>query len=350
MIEIIAVTYDNAPVPRRMSARFDKTGGTIGRSDDNHFVLADPKHHVSRLQASVVSDGDRHQITNLSQANPTMLNGVELDCDKPVRLRVDDEIRIGTYTLRVQHVDATTPEAQPLRPARARASAGPGGSAAEQQATPVTSWATSGTGETPADAHALLQAFLSGAGIASVTLSSGATPELMYMIGEVLATAVDGTVDLLNMRALIKREANADVTMVVVRNNNPLKFLPDGAAVLTQMLRKRMPGFMAPAEAMRDAYDDLHAHQLGLLAGMRSRMQEQHRELDPARVEAMPDRPTRLDWLIPANRKARLWDRYHALHSALVIPIEGQIAAGPVFLAAYERASEQYKDEAANER
>ena len=30
------------------------------------------------------------------------------------------------------------------------------------------------------------------------------------------------------------------------------------------------PGFRAPAKAMRDAFDDLRAHQLGVMAGMRA--------------------------------------------------------------------------------
>ncbi|GAC1407148.1 MAG: hypothetical protein NVSMB6_04410 [Burkholderiaceae bacterium] len=352
MIEIVALTYDDAPLAPRVSACFGHVGGTIGRGDDNHLVLADPKHHVSRLQASVLSDGDWHQIINLSQANPTVLNGVELDCDKPCRLRVDDEIRIGTYRLRVQMINAAV-------------YASPGPSLAEMRLDPgafenelaagstgsVAVGAISPMADTvPADADALLQAFLSGAGIPSLTLSSGMTPELMYMLGGLLATAVDGTVNLLSMRSLVKREANADVTMVVVRNNNPLKFLPDGAAVLTQMLRKRMPGFLPPVEAMRDAYIDLHAHQLGLLSGLHARLNEQHSQLDPARIEAGNDTRARLDWLLPANRKARLWDRYRAIHSELATPTQAQITRDAAFLAAYERASEQHKDEAADER
>ena len=47
----------------------------LGRSDSNYLVLPDPKRYVSRLQASVKSDGARHTITNLSQANPILVNG-----------------------------------------------------------------------------------------------------------------------------------------------------------------------------------------------------------------------------------------------------------------------------------
>jgi predicted component of type VI protein secretion system len=33
-----------------------------------------------------------------------------------------------------------------------------------------------------------------------------------------------------------------------------------------------MPGFMTPAEAMEDAFQDLRAHQLGVVAGMKAAM------------------------------------------------------------------------------
>ena len=399
MIEIIVVSYSNEAPAQPLSAVFGHQGGSIGRSDDNHFVLPDPKHHVSRLQAMVLSDGDRHRITNLSHANPTILNGTELACDTPHPLQVGDEIQIGMYLLRTRaparpaaqtpqmnHIAAGAGIAIPVpamvarsRAPEAAASAMPvpgPAHAAPLAATPMASAdalvadpaprraaaATPATASisTPAlpdgtastDNHALLQAFLNGAGIASITLSSGLTPEFMETVGALLATAIDGTVDLIGMRASVKREVNADVTMVVVRNNNPLKFLPDGATVLTQMLRKRMPGFMGPVDAMHDAFDDLHAHQLGLLAGMQASMRDVHRQLDPAAIAADGTGSSRMERLFPVNRKAALWDRYCNLHQQLAAaPLSAaQILSGKAFLSAYEKASDDYLDEASNAR
>lgn len=399
MIEIIAVSYGNELTTTLLSARFDHRGGSIGRSEDNHFVLPDPKHHVSRLQAMVISDGDRHRITNLSHANPTIMNGTELACDVAHKLQVGDEIRIGTYLLRAQ-VPASTGDV-PSTPQMRRAdhedieprpqlalSQVPLVQSVTSQASLVqsslplpslppalaamarnaVSTLPRSTQEIPtADNHpdmavdanpadidhqALLQAFLKGAGIPSITLSSGLTPELMELVGSLLARAIDGTVDLMSMRALIKRELNADVTMVVVRNNNPLKFLPDGSSVLTQMLRKRMPGFMGPLDAMRDAFQDLHAHQLGVIAGMQATVLDVHRQLDPAIVEAEQGAPSYLDTVLPSGRKARLWERYCALHAqtGATVQTDLQTIAGAVFLNAYEHESEKFKDQVSDER
>lgn len=378
MIEIIVVSYSNEAPSQPLTALFGDRGGSIGRSDDSHFVLPDPKHHVSRLQAIVLSEGNRHRITNLSHANPTILNGSELPCDSPHPLQVGDEIQIGMYLLRTQLPARTSVSALYPAPVAVGGTAArhapcvalvaeepaPGTLEALPAAAPdtVVSSPSAGIGSgatakpaapTPgADNQALLHAFLHGAGIPSITLSSGLTPEFMETVGALLATAINGTVDLIAMRAGIKREVNADVTMVVVRNNNPLKFLPDGATVLTQMLRKRMPGFMGPVDAMHDAFDDLHAHQLGLVAGMQASMHELHRQLDPAAIENHSSAASRLERLFPANRKAALWDSYCSVHQQLAAAPQSasQILSGKAFLSAYEHASEQYQDGAGNAR
>ena len=402
MIEIIVVSYSNEAPAEPLSAVFDHQGGSIGRSDDNHFVLPDPKHHVSRMQAMVVSEGDRHRITNLSHANPTVLNGNELACDTPHPLAVGDEIQIGMYLLRARTPARVVSAEPPINPVavaaavaitadavlaasgiegRAIASARPiAGSTAtsacsavfmpsdrapepvlDRSMPPAPANAVNSVNSVNAvnavsaastDNHALLQAFLNGAGIPSITLSSGLTPEFMETIGTLLAAAIDGTIDLIGMRASVKREVNADVTMVVVRNNNPLKFLPDGAAVLTQMLRKRMPGFMGPVDAVHDAFDDLHAHQLGLMAGMHASMRELHQQLDPATVAGASAGPSRLERLFPASRKAALWDRYCSMHQQLAVAPQSaaQLLSDKAFLSAYEKASEAYQDEASNAR
>ena len=102
------------------------------------------------------------------------------------------------------------------------------------------------------ESEALRQAFLRGAGIAPDAIGS-MTPEMMELLGKLMSSAVQGTIDLLALRSLVKQEVKADVTMVVMRNNNPLKFFPDSQTVLTPMLRKKMPGFMEPLESIEDA-------------------------------------------------------------------------------------------------
>lgn len=197
---------------------------------------------------------------------------------------------------------------------------------------------------------ALTQAFLRGAGIPAETLPSALTPEQMELIGKLLAASLQGAIDQLALRSLVKQEAKADVTMVVVRNNNPLKFFPDSPTVITQMLRKKMPGFMEPLESIEDAGHALRGHQLGVVAGCRATMDSVIGRLAPARFEAAVAPGGMLDSLVPSRRPAALWHEYVRQYGALAGEVKDQFkgAFGPAFLDAYEHEVHRYDKEASH--
>ena len=88
----------------------------------------------------------------------------------------------------------------------------------------------------PQTAEALLQAFLEGAGVPRLAIKSGLTPALMQTIGEMLRESVRGLLDLLQARAMTKREVRADATIIVASDNNPLKFSPTLEATMSHLL------------------------------------------------------------------------------------------------------------------
>ena len=396
MIKLMAVSYNNQASLTPLSAVFGREGGTLGRSDENFFVLPDPKNLISRVQASVKSDGSHHTITNLSQASPILLNGKELEFDREYAFNAGDEMQIGLYILRAEpHLVAVDgnaaagqdwpevsfpptlqemrsvpkpvvaepepePEAEP-EPVAPAPRAIPNlaelhqkkSEASAQRVRQAESAAEDKKAEAPedmeqsAEQEALMQAFLKGAGIPSVSLNSGLTPEFMEMLGKVLATSIKGTFDLLATRASIKREVKADVTMVVVRNNNPLKFLSDSETVLIQMLRKKMPGFMGPSEAMQDAFADLHAHQSGMIAGMNGAISEVLKRFNPKVLEERIKSPTFIDSVVPLHRKAKMWDQYDSMFDEINKEAQKdyQKLFGKAFLKAYEKEIERSRSE-----
>jgi FHA domain-containing protein len=339
MIKIAVVSYNNeVPLPA-VSAVFGPERATIGRSDDNFLVLPDPKHYVSRSQAAVWSDGVTHMLVNLSQANPILINGQEIEPERDYELQIGDDIQIGLYLLRAEAQTGASDAPAPALPVTAAMPPVAATVITGQQSEPAA--ADGGT-----DSAALLQAFLNGAGIPSVAISSGLTVELMETLGKLLGSSIKGTMDLISLRALVKREVNAEVTVVVLRKNNPLKFFPDSQTVLIQMLRKKMPGFMGPDEALDDAYEDLHAHQLGVVAGMRAAMDAMLKRLHPGNFERKLPKPTLLDSLIPSRSKALLWDLYAEQFNGVSREAKDDFQSlfGKDFLNAYEKEIERYKD------
>jgi FHA domain-containing protein len=185
--------------------------------------------------------------------------------------------------------------------------------------------------------QALLRAFLQGAGISSIQ-SKSLTPEAMEAIGKLLREAVQGTLDLLRARGLTKSEMRADVTMIMATDNNPLKFSPTVEAALGHLLSsQQVHGFMSPLRAMKDAYDDLRAHQLGFLAGMRAAVEEVLSRFAPLEL-AKRLTESMLDDLLPMNRKAKLWDLFLERHAAISGEAREDFNAafGKAFRRAYE--------------
>jgi FHA domain-containing protein len=354
MIKIAVVSYNNETPTAPLAALFGAEAKTLGRSEDNFLVLPDATHNVSRAQAKVWSDAGKHCLINLSQANPIFINGQEIEAEREYAIQVDDQIQIGLYQMRVE-ADIATPE---LASTTVSPTAAITTSTAEQNVVSeapasvasVASAVSAASSATPesekaADAKELLQAFLNGAGLPALSLNAGLTPELMETLGKLVATSVQGTMDLISQRALVKREVNADVTLVVLRKNNPLKFFPDSQTVLTQMLRKKMPGFMAPDEAMEDSFLDLRAHQFAVVAGMKAAMEALLKKLQPSSFEKRLNPPSLLDQLNPARRKAAMWEHFSQLFDSLSLEAKDEFQSlfGKDFLIAYEKEIERVK-------
>ena len=191
----------------------------------------------------------------------------------------------------------------------------------------------------------LTQAFLRGAGLTTSSLPSGLTPEIMTTIGSLLRSATAGAIDMLAARAATKREVQATVTIISVQANNPLKFLPNADSALLQLLGKKMPGFMRADVAMKDAFEDLRAHEVGVIAGTRAALTEVLGKFDPAVLGDKLTKGSVLESLMPSARKAKLWDMY--LERYLQIRREAeddfQSIFGRAFVQAYELETARIK-------
>ncbi|NLZ41945.1 MAG: type VI secretion system-associated FHA domain protein TagH [Comamonadaceae bacterium] len=214
--------------------------------------------------------------------------------------------------------------------------------AARSAALPARAPAGAGAGAgmgaaTAADEASLRAALLEGLQAPELRLDE-LTPERMRLIGAMLRESARGAVELLAARAALKRELRARMTMIVARQNNPLKFSPDADVALQHLLGERTPGFMGPAAAMRDAFDDLRAHELGVMAGMRAALAGVLARFEPAQLEAKLGERSRLAQLIPAARKARLWELFQELFAQLQAEAQDDFDElfGQAFLEAYE--------------
>lgn len=226
-----------------------------------------------------------------------------------------------------------SPRAPRPSPVRAPASPGPGPAA-------VAPRASSRAGG--ADAAALWRAFCDGAGV-NLPLPPGEGEALMRHIGRILRAAVEGTLQLVSVRASTKHEMRARVTQIQASGNNPLKFSADAAAGLEQLLSPPQRGFMDGASAMDDVMLDLVGHSIGTVAGMRAAIEGMLARFDPAALESRLAEGSLFSNLLPASRKARLWELYLQHHKYIRNEAEEDFHTlfGKAFVAAYEQQVER---------
>lgn len=139
--------------------------------------------------------------------------------------------------------------------------------------------------------------------------------------------------------------------MIASQANNPLKFSPTVEVALAHLLGPGVRGFMPAEAAMKDAYDDLRAHQFGVMVGMRSALAHLIARFEPSALEQKIAAKSALDALFLANRKAKLWDQFVALYATIASEAEDDFHAlfGKAFVAAYETQMERLKQEGAQQ-
>lgn len=189
-------------------------------------------------------------------------------------------------------------------------------------------------------------AFCQGAGVQLPTPANAHEAALrLRQAGQVLRAAVDGTRELMAVRASTKYELRAAVTQIQARNNNPLKFAPDTGTGVSQLMQPASRGFLEGPAAMDDAMRDLIGHSIGSVAGMRAALEGLLDRFDPATLEQKLGAGSMLDTLVPLNRKARLWELYLQRFRGLREEAQENFHAlfGEAFVAAYEQQVERLR-------
>ena len=186
----------------------------------------------------------------------------------------------------------------------------------------------------------LYRAFIEGLGMelpGRVALDKA----FMNTLGQALRNYTQGTVDLISGRTVVKQAVRANLTVIAPERNNPLKFSPDGNTALIGMFGGRpLPGFMGPVEAIRNAYVDLRAHQIGVISGMQAALNHVLDRFSPVMLDdKMPPKGV-LENMFPVKHKARLWSEYGQYFYALREKASDHFQEffGEAFLEAYEKA------------
>lgn len=153
------------------------------------------------------------------------------------------------------------------------------------------------------------QAFMEGIGAAG-RFTVEHPDELMREAGALLKGMVRGLMLTMMARAQFKNELRLGATTIRPAENNPFKFLVDPDDLLERLLFRPGRGFLRGEEAVREAFDDLGAHEMAMTAGLQAALRALLGRFEPGELERRLTARSRLDQILPMARKSRYWDLF----------------------------------------
>lgn len=177
-------------------------------------------------------------------------------------------------------------------------------------------------------------ALLRSAGIDPATVDQ----QTLASLGEALRVVVEGLIDVLKARSAIKNEFRVPVTTLKPVENNPLKFSANAEDALFNLFARRGQSYQEPVEAFREAFDDLRAHQVAIMAGLRAAFASLLTKFDPDQLQEGFDRGLKRGAILDMMNKTKYWDLYREMYAELG---DGDTAFRRLFGDEFARAYEE---------
>ena len=364
-----------------------ESGGTIGRSLQNDWILPDPDRYISGRHATIDFKGGIYYLADTSSNGVYVNEEVEpIGKGNPRRLFDGDRLRLGDFEFEVT-IDSGESLVMPMEK---KPSVAPdnieqfvdevslrtgmklleedeitgdeefqsvlfGGSEEKKEVEPdpeiildvahVEETDKAKDVAVGVTAEDLFDSFLDGLGISRVELHPSVNrPELMLTAGQVLREFVKGTTDLLSSRANLKNTFRLDQTTVLPRHNNPMKFAENTNDLLKQLLVGGDGDYLGAEDSIREVCRDLINHQNAFLDAMNSAFLEFADRFDPVELQEGFDR-TMGKKMFGFMNKMKYWDLYGDLYPIITEKGGGRFPQmfGEEFVRAYERQVAEYQ-------
>ena len=312
---------------------FDVLPVSIGRDAACTIALEDPNKHMSRFHVEIEEEDGTYWMSVVSKVNPVMVKGRRYGPGARVTLQSGDSFELAEYEVQVLLPEPAPagPAAPPVEPQQLGTSTQIRRSdeaerlfnestflGDEKPAPPPEETFVPQKAAAPAPPSHPLRAFFEGAGLPHRELSPMQTDRMLRDCGAILRAAIEGIMMLMLTRAEMRKEFGAEErTLVATRDNNPLRMMSDAREAMDFLFDpgERTDGFLEPVQAVGDACQDLRAHEIALMAGMRAAVLSALRRFDPAALEGAFEKSAKGFSL--ASRKAKLWEAFVAQQEKL---------------------------------
>ncbi len=181
-----------------------------------------------------------------------------------------------------------------------------------------------------------LNKLLEGAGVQPLDVPPQQAAEILRIIGSLMREMTGGVMEVLRARADIKSEFRMQLTTIRPVENNPLKFSVGVEDAMKHLLGPSNGAYLPPLESVRQAIEDIEAHQLAVMAGMQAALSSMLQRFEPEALEEYFARKGGRSIL--ESKKAWYWEQYAEKHKEILMEAEDnfQDLFGEEFARAYE--------------
>jgi type VI secretion system protein len=171
-------------------------------------------------------------------------------------------------------------------------------------------------------AQQLVAAFLEGLQLQHLKIDAEELPAILRTVGQMTRLSTQEMIKTLRARSDIKSDFRVAMTTIRATENNPLKFSATADEALEKMLIHPSASYLAAVPALREAFADLQAHQLAVMAGMQAALKAALGRFEPETLEHDCEQRTRRSNFLPGMKKARQWDNFVHYYAEIAASVE----------------------------
>ena len=149
---------------------------------------------------------------------------------------------------------------------------------------------------------------------------------------------VQGMMDVLQSRAEIKSQFRLALTTIKPVENNPLKFSPTGQDAMKHLFGGENAGYLNSVEAFEEGFNDIKAHQMAMIAGMRAAFEHMLSQFSPRVLEERFEGGSKRGGIMSIANRVRYWEMYREMFDKLARDSDDNFRElfGEEFATAYE--------------
>ena len=180
-------------------------------------------------------------------------------------------------------------------------------------------------------------AMLMAAGLDQANAQAAVTPQNLAALGQILGVTTQGLIDVLTARSAVKSQFRVPMTMMRPVENNALKSSANATEALLYLLVNQNPAYLSAVDSFAEGFEDIKAHQMAMMAGMRAAFDSMLQRFDPEELEQRFEK-RKSKSMLRLSSSSQYWEMYKDLYDDMTQDADAnfQRLFGDEFARAYE--------------